>query len=63
MAAFCYTGPMQYKIIITPDDEGGYIAEVPDLPGCYCQGATLEETARNLEEAMADWWGKCGFVY
>ena len=30
----------------------GYSAYVPDLPGCITTGDTLEETRRNMEEAI-----------
>ena len=33
--------------------EGGYVASVPALPGCHTQGETLEETERNVKEAIA----------
>ena len=33
--------------------EGGYVALVPALPGCHTQGETLEETERNIREAIA----------
>lgn len=32
--------------------EGGYVAFVPALPGCHTQGETLEETERNVKEAI-----------
>lgn len=32
--------------------EGGYVAYVPALPGCHTQGETLEETERNVKEAI-----------
>ena len=32
--------------------EGGYVAFVPALPGCHTQGQTLEETERNVKEAI-----------
>jgi predicted RNase H-like HicB family nuclease len=33
--------------------EGGYVAHVPSLPGCHTQGEALEETERNVKEAIA----------
>ncbi len=32
-------------------EEGGYWAEVLELPGCMSQGETEEETSRNIEQA------------
>ena len=36
-------------------DGGGYIASVPDLPGCMSDGETPEEALRNVQEAIASW--------
>lgn len=44
-----------YSRILVPDPTGGYFAEVLELPGCFTQGDTPEETIANLEEAMAGW--------
>jgi len=39
-----------------PDSEGGgYIATVPDLPGCMSDGETPEEALKNVQEAIASW--------
>ncbi len=32
--------------------EGNWAAYVPDLPGCITTGANLEETERNIREAI-----------
>ncbi|MGK7963038.1 type II toxin-antitoxin system HicB family antitoxin [Crocosphaera sp.] len=42
---------LKYAISIYPEDEGGYTALIPDLPGCITQGETLEEVFINIEEA------------
>lgn len=45
-----------YVHMIVPNaEEGGYLAEVLELPGCISEGDTPEEAYRNLEEAMAGW--------
>ena len=38
-----------------PSEDGGYVAEIEDLPGCFTQGETLEETYANIEEARRLW--------
>ena len=38
-------------VIIHPAEEGGFVAEVEDLPGCMTQGDTMAEVVRNIEEA------------
>ena len=40
-----------YNIIVHHED-GSYWAEVPALPGCYSDGATLEELKTNVCEAI-----------
>ncbi|MCA2627048.1 MULTISPECIES: type II toxin-antitoxin system HicB family antitoxin [unclassified Microcystis] len=35
---------LKYPITIYPDDEGGYVSEIKDIPGCFTQGETIEET-------------------
>lgn len=41
-----------YTVIYEEDPEGGFVASVPSLPGCYSQGDTLEETQKNITEAI-----------
>jgi antitoxin HicB len=36
-------------------DGGGYLATVPDLPGCMSDGETPEEALKNVQEAIARW--------
>jgi predicted RNase H-like HicB family nuclease len=42
-----------FEIVIEkePDDEG-YFAYSPSLPGCFSNGLTVEETRRNIREAI-----------
>jgi predicted RNase H-like HicB family nuclease len=42
-----------YSVFYEQAAEGGYVAFVPALPGCHTQGGTLEETGRNVKEAIA----------
>ncbi len=41
-----------YKVIIEPQDEGGYTAYIPKLPGCVSEGETYDETLSNIKEAL-----------
>ncbi len=43
---------MKYKVIIEPQQEGGYTVYVPSLPGCVSQGTTTEEAMTNIKEAI-----------
>ena len=36
-------------------DEGGFWAEVHELPGCVAQGETLDELRRNVLNAIQAW--------
>ena len=31
----------------------GYVADVPELPGCMSQGKTMEAALKNVKEAIA----------
>ncbi len=47
-----------YAVLIVPlpeEDGGGFLATVPDLPGCMSDGDTREAAARNIEDAIAAW--------
>jgi predicted RNase H-like HicB family nuclease len=43
---------MKLKVIIHEEEEGGFWAEVPSIPGCVTQGETFEELLKNLYEAI-----------
>ena len=46
----------KYEIIIYwSDDDGAYIAEVPELPGCMADGATYQEALANAEIIINEW--------
>lgn len=40
---------------LAESDGGGYLATVPDLPGCMSDGATPEEALKNVQEAIGSW--------
>ena len=46
----------RYEIVIYWSDEDGcYLAEVPELPGCIADGASYQEALANAEMAMNHW--------
>jgi predicted RNase H-like HicB family nuclease len=46
----------KYEIIIYwSDEDGAFIAEVPELPGCMAHGDTQEGALRNANEAIRLW--------
>ena len=40
------------QVILIPDETGGYVVEVPSLPGCYSQGETEAEETVNIKEPI-----------
>lgn len=39
-----------------PDEEGGgFLASIPDLPGCVADGATINEAISEARDAFAAW--------
>ncbi|HYJ83324.1 MAG TPA: type II toxin-antitoxin system HicB family antitoxin [Allosphingosinicella sp.] len=47
-----------YKVVIQPlaeDEGGGFLATVPELPGCMSDGPTRAEALANVEDAIATW--------
>lgn len=47
-----YRKAFSYSVFYEQAPEGGFAAFVPALPGCHTQGETLEETERNVKEAI-----------
>lgn len=49
---------LSYPVFIEPlpaEDGGGFLATVPDLPGCMSDGATPEEAIANVQDAIEVW--------
>lgn len=48
----------KYRVEITwSEDDGCYVARVPELPGCMTDGATLSDVASNADEAIRSYIG------
>ncbi len=43
---------MRFRVILEPDEDGVYVAQVPALPGCVSQGKTRSEALKNIQEAI-----------
>jgi antitoxin HicB len=41
-----------YHILLEPGEDGGYVVSVPALPGCFTQGATVEQAVERAHEAI-----------
>jgi predicted RNase H-like HicB family nuclease len=50
--------PLAYPVTIEPlseADGAGFVAFVPDLPGCMSDGTTPEEALANVQDAIVTW--------
>ncbi len=43
---------INFKVIITQDEDGVFIASCPAIPGCHSQGDTYEEASKHIKEAI-----------
>ncbi|MBM3480177.1 MAG: type II toxin-antitoxin system HicB family antitoxin [Alphaproteobacteria bacterium] len=47
-----------YRVVVGPllDEEGGgFVARVPELPGCVSDGSTPAEAVENVQDAIQAW--------
>lgn len=42
---------MKFHVVLEKQDEGGFVAYIPELPGCHTQGETRKEALENIKEA------------
>ena len=42
---------LNYPVLIEQDEDGMYIATVPNTPGCYTQGKTVEQPMNRVKES------------
>lgn len=48
----------RYRLTLRPlgtEEGGGWLAEVPELPGCMSDGDTPQEAVENVMDAIACW--------
>ncbi len=51
--AAAHNGSMKFQVVFSYDSEyEGYVADVPELPGCMSQGKTLHEAVENIRDAI-----------
>ena len=43
------------RIIYWSEEDQVFIVEVPELPGCMADGASVEEAVRNAERVITEW--------
>ena len=47
---------IKYEVILYwSADDGAFIAEVPELPGCVADGASYQEALQNAEVIIQEW--------
>jgi predicted RNase H-like HicB family nuclease len=42
----------EFTVIIEQDEEGYFVAEVPELPGCHTQAKSLDKLMGRIKEAI-----------
>jgi len=42
----------EFSVIVERDEEGFYIASVPELPGCHTQARSLDKLMQRIREAV-----------
>jgi antitoxin HicB len=47
---------LPYRLVVIGEPEEGYLAEAPELPGCFTAGDTPEDAMAMLRDAMAGWF-------
>ena len=43
----------QFDVVIERDEEGFYVASIPQLPGCHTQARSLDTAIERIKEAAA----------
>jgi predicted RNase H-like HicB family nuclease len=43
---------VKFGVVVEKDEDGYYIASVPELPGCHTQAKTLDEAMKRVKEAI-----------
>jgi predicted RNase H-like HicB family nuclease len=41
-----------FSLVVEMDEDGFYVASVPELPGCHTQAKTLDELVKRAKEAI-----------
>lgn len=42
----------KFTILIEQDEDGIYVAKVPNIQGCYTQGKSVQEVLERIKEAI-----------
>jgi predicted RNase H-like HicB family nuclease len=44
---------MRFEVVIRRDENGYYVATVPELPGCHTQAKSLDDLMSRTKEAIS----------
>jgi predicted RNase H-like HicB family nuclease len=50
---------MRFTVVLEKEEDGGFVASVPALPGCVSQGDTRAEAMKNVREAIEIYLDDC----
>jgi len=43
---------LNFTVLVEQDEDGVYVARVPDIPGCHTQGKTVGQAMERIREAI-----------
>jgi predicted RNase H-like HicB family nuclease len=43
---------MRFSVVVEKDEDGYYVASVPELPGCHTQAKSLDLVMERIKEAI-----------
>ncbi|HEV2299249.1 MAG TPA: type II toxin-antitoxin system HicB family antitoxin [Candidatus Acidoferrales bacterium] len=43
---------IRFRVLVSQDEDGIFVAECPNLPGCVSQGKTHAEALENIRDAI-----------
>jgi predicted RNase H-like HicB family nuclease len=44
---------VKFAVVVEKDEDGYYVASVPELPGCHTQARTLDELTELIPKTIA----------
>ena len=50
---------MRYTVVLEQEQDGGFVASVPALPGCVSQGDIRADALANIREAIGLYLADC----
>ena len=44
---------MRFEVVVRTDEDGYYVATVPELPGCHTQAKSWDDLMNRIKEAIS----------